>query len=81
MNEHFQLPNFEYITRLDLLQNSILKFYAHNIIELKELSKIKTIFEQIDENGDGTLSKREVEDVMTKMGQEKKFQKVIINFY
>ena len=56
---------------MDLLQDSILKFYSFNLIEKEDLKKIRTMFEEIDSNGDGLLSLDEINSVMKRMGKEK----------
>ena len=52
------------------MQNAVLKFYAHNLIEKEDLHKIRKMFEDIDENGDGLLSYDEIQSVMKSMGKE-----------
>ena len=59
-----------------MLQNSILDFYAHNLIEKKDLIRIRQTFEEFDENGDGLLSYEEIEIVMTRMGRQAETKKI-----
>ena len=59
-----------------MLQEAILKFYAHNLIEKDDLNKIRKLFEEIDTNGDGLLSQNEVASVMKSMGREKDSLKI-----
>ena len=61
---------------MDMLQDSILKFYSFNLIEKNDLDKIRRMFEQIDSNGDGLLSLEEINSVMKSMGKEKYSQDV-----
>jgi calcium-dependent protein kinase len=61
---------------MDLLQDSVLKFYAHNLVEVEEIKKIKKFFIEIDSNGDGMLTKEEVENVMTDLGRKEDAQKI-----
>ena len=70
------MPNIKYINKLDMLQNSILDFYAHNLIEKKDLERIQKTFEEFDENGDGLLSYQEIEAVMIRMGKKEDTKKV-----
>ena len=53
-----------------MLQTSVLAFYAHNLIDKKDLDRIRKIFEEIDDNGDGMLSLKEIQDVMHKSGKK-----------
>ena len=55
---------------MDLLQNAILEFYAHNLIEKEDLNQIKVLFESFDKNGDGLLSFEEIESVMESQGRK-----------
>lgn len=55
---------------MDMLQDSILTFYAHNLIEKEDLHRIRRMFEEIDDDGDGLLSYAEIESVMKEMGRE-----------
>ena len=61
---------------MDLLQNAILKFYAHNLIEKEDLIKIKLLFESFDKNGDGLLSFEEIESVMESQGRKEETQEI-----
>jgi Ca2+-binding EF-hand superfamily protein len=61
---------------MDMLQNSVLKFYAHNLIEKEDLKKIRRMFEDIDENGDGLLSYEEIQSIMKSMGKEETTKEV-----
>ena len=63
-------PNLNYISKMDLLQDAVLKFYAHNLIEVEELKKIKAYFMEIDKNGDGMLTIEEIEEIMTDIGRK-----------
>ena len=62
---------------MDILQNAILSFYAHNLIEVKNLRKIKHMFEAIDEDGDGLLSFAEFKKVMDDNGRKEEAKEVI----
>jgi Ca2+-binding EF-hand superfamily protein len=57
-----EMPDLSYILKLDVLQNSLLKFYSMNLVDKQELKRIRKMFEVIDEDGDGILSYREVKD-------------------
>lgn len=59
-----------------MLQDAILRFYAHNLIEKDDLRKIRKLFEEIDTNGDGLLSYEEVHSVMESMGRAEESQKI-----
>lgn len=61
---------------MDLLQDAVLKFYAHNLVEVKELKKIKKYFTEIDKNGDGMLTIEEIEDVMNELGRREEAKKM-----
>jgi calcium-binding protein CML len=61
-----EMPDLSYILKLDVLQNSLIKFYSINLVDKKELKRIRKMFEKIDENGDGILSYREVKDSLEK---------------
>jgi Ca2+-binding EF-hand superfamily protein len=61
---------------MDNLQNSVLNFYAHNLIEKNDLNKIRKMFEDIDDNGDGLLSYEEIQSIMKKLGKEEDTKEV-----
>ena len=49
---------------MDSLQDAVLKFYAHNLVDVEELDQIKDHFLEIDKNGDGFLTLEDVKEVM-----------------
>ena len=59
-----------------MMQNAILKFYSHNLIEVEDLDKIKQSFEAIDQNGDGTLSYAEVTKIMEGKGKKEESKEI-----
>ena len=61
---------------MDKLQDAVLKFYAHNLVEIQEMNQIKEYFVEIDKNGDGILTLEEVEEVMKGNGHKKTAQKI-----
>jgi Ca2+-binding EF-hand superfamily protein len=61
---------------MDNLQDSVLKFYAHNLIEKEDLKKIRKMFEDIDDNGDGLLSYDEIKFIMKSMEREEETKEV-----
>jgi calcium-binding protein CML len=65
-----EMPDLSYILKLDVLQSSLLKFYSMNLVDKQELKRIRKMFEEIDENGDGILSYREVKDALQKNGSD-----------
>lgn len=54
---------------MDPLQDAVLKFYAYNLVETQEMEKIKDYFLEIDKDGDGMITKKEIENVMAGEGR------------
>lgn len=50
------------------LQMSILSFFTHQSITNEKIKELRKLFEQIDTNLDGQLSKQEIKEAMTKYG-------------
>lgn len=51
---------FQKFVEKDKLQQATLNYIIHNFTESKEFEKLKNIFRSLDENNDGTLSKKEL---------------------
>lgn len=64
------------MAKLDLLQNALLDFYAFNLIEKVEMEKIRDLFEEFDENGDGLLCYKEISEIMKRANKEKQTKKL-----
>ena len=52
------------MTKLNVLQRAILNFYAHNLIPKEEEKRLRQVFEEVDEDGDGMLSFAEVKNTL-----------------
>ena len=52
------------MTKLNVLQRAVLNFYAHNLISQEEERRLRQIFEEVDEDGDGLLSYAEVKHTL-----------------
>jgi calcium-dependent protein kinase len=61
---------------MDPLQDAVLKFYAYNLIQTQELEKIKEYFLEIDKDGDGMITKDEIEEIMNNQGRGEETEKI-----
>lgn len=75
--------NIKYIKKLDLMQNAFLDFYARNHLEKTESNSIRTVFEDIDRNGDGVVEFDELKELFRSIGKEEETKKVfnLMDFY
>lgn len=53
---------------MNILEKAVLEFYAHNLIEKRELDIIKERFDELDFNGNGFLSYKKIKKSFVKMG-------------
>lgn len=49
---------------MNILQRAILNFYAHNLISEAEEKRLRVVFEEVDENGDGMIDKEELKKIL-----------------
>ena len=61
---------------MDPLQDAVLKFYAHNLVEAEEMEKIKDYFMAVDKDGDGIITLEEIQEVMEHLGKRDEAEKV-----
>ena len=66
--EFLKFPNQGYLIKLNILEKAVLEFYAHNLIEKRELNIIKERFDELDTEGNGFLSYKKIKKFLQNRG-------------